>query len=80
MKDVMSFVWLLGLEPRFQRAQCGILTMKLEPQHIDNNVNVGVHKIWIFASVVKKDFMLKRGITQKRTTTINNLKVVYKDF
>ena len=45
MKDVMSFVWLLGLEPRFQRAQCGILTMKLEPQHIDNNVNVGVHKI-----------------------------------
>ena len=43
-------------------------------------MNVGFHKIWIFASVVKKDFMLKRGITQKRTTTINNLKVVYKDF
>ena len=45
MKDVMNFVWLLGFEPRNPRAQCRILTIKQEPRHIDNNVNVGVHKI-----------------------------------
>ena len=85
IKDVSNFVWLLVFEPRSPCPQRGILTTKLRLQHIDNNVNVEIHKIWRFGSVEAKDSRLHRGIIATTTTTINSPKVnnfanVYKDF